>query len=142
MKRMAYGLVGLFVVCGVIIAGCAQKPVAEQAESMETWEPVQGMSLAEQKKQAYDIFKQILWLSDGPEREKHLPEIKALYREIIGRYPEIALAQESYLRLVILAKEEGTAAGDAEAERLYREFSVKYPDSKLMKIIENELAKD
>ena len=90
------------------------------------------------KEQAYEIFKEILELSDSQNRQKNLPQIKGLYREIIDKYPGIGLAQESYLRLIILAKEENTAKGDAEAERLYQEFLGKYPDSNLRRILETE----
>lgn len=131
---MAY----LFVVLG-IMAGCAQKTADLEQESAMGGEPVRGLSIEEQNKAAYDILKQILVLSDSPERQQKLPEIKALYREIIVNYPDIGLAQESYMRLVIMAKEEKTPEGDAEAERVYQEFLQKYPDSRLQRIIESEL---
>jgi hypothetical protein len=98
----------------------------------------QRLSMEEQKKAAYEIFKEILRLSDGPERGKNLPTIKALYRKIIETYPELGLAQESYMRLVILALEEKTPAGNEEAESVYRECLEKYPDARLRKVIENE----
>ena len=130
-----------FFVCWVMIAGCAQKPSEVGQESIKSSEPVQVLSIEEQRKQAYDILKEILLLSDSPERKAKLPEIKALYREIIDKYPDLGLAQESYMRLVLLAKEENTQAGDAEAESIYNEFLQKYPDSRLQRIIENELKK-
>ena len=126
-------LVALFL----MPAGCVQKSVGTGEESMQPRE-ISQVSHAEQKEQAYDIFKQILDLSGRQDRQKNLPKIKELYGEIIDQYPGIGLAQESYLRLIIIAKEEDTASGDAEAERLYQEFLVKYPDSKLRKILENE----
>ncbi len=140
MKMRIITLLCFFVFWG-IITGCAQKQAEVGQESIKSSEPVQVLSLEEQRKQAYDILKEILLLSDSPERVKKLPEIKALYREIIDKYPDLGLAQESYMRLVILAKEENTPAGDAEAESVYHEFLQKYPDSRLQRIIENELKK-
>lgn len=134
MKNKLVIVACVFLLLGVLI-GCAQK-----AEEMDTSpQPVQKLSLEEQRAAAYEIFKEILILSDSPEHEKNSPKIKSLYREIIDKYPDIGLAQESYMRLIIMAKEERTAAGDAEAEALYREFMQQYPDSKIQRIIENEL---
>ena len=56
---------------------------------------------------------------------KNLSEIKILYRKIINNYPDLALAQESYLRLIILDKDEHSPEGDAEAESLYQEYVTK-----------------
>ena len=122
----------------LLLAGCAEKSVGTGEKSMQTRETSQ-LSHAEQKEQAYDIFRQILDLSGSEDRQNNLPRIKELYQQIIDQYPEIGLAQESYLRLIIIAKEEDTASGDAEAERLYQEFVGKYPDSNLKKVLEYEI---
>ena len=140
MKMRIISLLCFFIFWG-IMTGCALKSAEVGQESIKSSEPVRVLSIEEQRKQAYDILKEILLLSDSPERVKKLPEIKALYLEIIDKYPDLGLAQESYMRLVILAKEENTPAGDAEAESVYHEFLQKYPDSRLQRIIENELKK-
>ena len=136
---MIKGLIGCLFMLVVLslVAGCATQTYDTGQKGRE--DSVQKLSPAEQKEQAYAIFKQILELSDAPERQKNLPQIKKLYREIIDKYPEVGLAQESYLRLVLLAKQERTESGDKEAEELYQEFADKYPDSRLRKVIENEL---
>ena len=123
------------------MGGCAQKTTEVEQKSIERRAPLQQMTIEEQQKEAFGIFTKILLLSDSPERDKNLPEIKFLYREIIEKYPDIGLAQESYLRLVMEAKKENTTAGDAEAEGLYREYLQKYPDSRMQPIIESELKK-
>ena len=116
MKVIMFSLLAAVL---LMLAGCADKSVGTGEKSLQTQETAQ-LSHAEQKEQAYEIFKQILELSDSMNRQKNLPKIKELYREIIAKYPDIGLAQESYLRLIILAKEKDTASGDAEAERLYQ----------------------
>ena len=138
---MKKGLIGclFMLVVRSLVAGCATQTYDTGQKGVGREDSVQKLSPAEQKEQAYEIFKQILELSDAPERQKNLPQIKELYREIIDKYPEVGLAQESYLRLVLLAKQERTVSGDKEAEELYREFADKYPDSRLRKVIENEL---
>lgn len=141
MKKNSMAIACLLIFFG-FMAGCAQKPGVDEQKGLTTTKEVQSLSIEEQKTAAYEIFKEILLLSDSPEREKNLSQIKSLYREIIEKYPDIGLAQESYLRLIMLAKEEKTAEGEAEAESLYREFLQRYPDSKLQRIMENELRKD
>ena len=131
-------ILSLLAAVFLLLAGCAEKSVSTGEKSMQPREASQ-LSHAEQKEQAYDIFREILDLSGSEDRQRNLPQIKELYQEIIVQYPEIGLAQESYLRLVIIAKEEDTASGDAEAERLYQEFVVKYPDSNLKKVLEYEV---
>ena len=138
MKMRIISLLCFFVFWGMM-AGCAQKTAEVKQNSIESREPVRVLSIEEQKKEAFVILNEILLLSNGPDREINRPEIKSLYREIIDRYPDLGLAQEGYMRLIILAKEENTPEGDAEAESLYREFLQQYPDSQLQRIIENEL---
>ena len=130
-------MLSLLAAVFLLLGGCAEKPVGTGEKSMRGREASQ-LSHAEQREQAYEIFKQIRELSDSQSRQKNLPQMKELYREIIDKYPDIVLAQESYLRLIIIAREEKTASGDAEAERLYQEFLGKYPDSNLKKILEYE----
>ena len=140
---MRKGIVQVLLCCLLfyVLAGCAGQSVEKGQEAMVPVEPVQKLSPAEQKEQAYEIFKQILELSNTPDRQENQARIKELYREIIDKYPDVGLAQECFLRLVILAKQEGTESGDREAEQLYQEFLQKYPDSRLQGIFKNELSK-
>ena len=135
--KMKVVMVSLLVFVLLMLGGCAGQSGGTGGKSIEVQKASQ-LSLGEQKEQAYEIFKQILELSDREHRQENLPRIKELYREIINKYPEIGLAQESYLRLIIIAKEEKTASGDAEAEGLYQEFLGKYPDSNLGSVLESE----
>jgi len=131
----------IFIFLVGIIYGSMHVAAQSAQKDMTNSGPAQKPNIEEQKKGAYEILKEILALSDSPEREKNIPEMKMLYRKIIDTYPHLALAQESYMRSIILAKEEKTSEGDAEAESLYREFLKKYPGSRLQPIIENELHK-
>ena len=124
-----------------LLISCHYVTLGSEVGSKEPFasEPVQKLNADEQKKPAFEILKEILSLSESPDRENNLPRIKALYRKIVEAYPDLVLAQESYMRLVILAKEENTPAGDAEAEQIYQEFLQKYPGSRMQRVIENEL---
>ncbi len=129
----------LFLLAAVLIvaSGCAEK-TAGVGEGAGVPEKASGLSPEEQDKKAYEILNQILELSSGMKRQSNLPQMKELYRDIIEKYPESYLAQESYLRLIIIAREEKTAAGDARAEQLYQEFLVRYPNSRMRRILEYE----
>ena len=122
----------------VMLSGCLEKSADVGEKAMKS-QSASRLSPEEQEKAAYVIFNQIRELSDSPERQKNIPQMKELYREIIERYPKSGLARESYLRLVMIAKKEGTASGDAEAERLYQEFINKYPDSNMRRFLEYEV---
>ena len=131
----------LLVLLGMM-AGCAPKSADMDQKSIESQEAAPKLTVAEQQNKAYEILEEILQLTDAIDREENIPEIKAGYREIIEKCPDTGLAQESYLRLVLLAREENTPDSNAEAERVYQEFLLKYPDSPLQRIIENELKKE
>jgi hypothetical protein len=131
LRRISFVLL-ICILPGIFI-GCAEKTVEKRQE------PVRQLSIAEQKEQAYKIYEEILVLNNTPGAVKNSPRVKELYREVIDAYPDITLAQESYLRLIIMAKEENTAAGDLEAEQLYQEFLQKYPDSRIKGTVEHEL---
>lgn len=132
----------LLVLAGVLIffmSGCAVQNM--EADRMSPRKSAPGAIYEEQNEKAYEVFEQILDLSKAPDRAENLPEIKRLYWEIIRQYPEIDLAQECYLRLIIIARDEKSPAGDMEAEELYQEFLETYPDSRLKSIAEEKLKK-
>jgi hypothetical protein len=130
-------ILSLLVAVFLFLTGCAEKSAGTGEKDMAP-QGISQLSPAEQEKQSFEIFKEILELSSGMDRQSNLPQMKELYREIIDTYPESGLAQESYLRLIMIAREEKTAEGDAEAERLYQEFLGKYPDSGMRRILEYE----
>lgn len=141
MKGIALAGMALVFLWG-IVAGCAQKPADIGQKVPEVSEPAVQLTPEEQNTRAFEILEEILQLSDTFYRKENIPQIKVLYREIIETCPDTGVAQESFLRLILLAKEEKTDEGDAAAAQLYREFLERYPDSRLKRIIENELARD
>jgi hypothetical protein len=134
VKVMLLFIVAVFLVFPV---GCVEKS-ADIGERAVEPQQTSRLSPEEQEEEAYVIFNQILELSRGLERQANLPRMKELYRDIIEKYPDSWLAQESYMRLIIIARQKKTPEGDAEAERLYLEFLNKYPDSRLRRILEYE----
>jgi tetratricopeptide (TPR) repeat protein len=101
----------------------------------------QPLSKEEQEKRALEAFNAILEITEKGPRHEILPELEKAYLEIINNYPEAPLAQESYLRLLLIYTKEFVPPKTEEAEKLYREFQMRYPDSPFKKEIENTMVR-
>jgi TolA-binding protein len=95
----------------------------------------------DRKDQAYEIFEEILILTETSNIKDSFPKIESLYFKIIHEYPDTALAQECYWRLVILYVEKSTPPLFEKAENTYAEFLKKYPQSVIKHLIEDTLSK-
>jgi TolA-binding protein len=140
MKTNIYFILFAFVLSIFLIA-----PVIASSENTgEAKPPVekkQKKVTSEREAKAFEIFDQILTLTETPDTKDVLPQIETLYLKIIKEYPDTALAQESYWRLIMLYVEKSTPPEYEKAENLYREFLKKYPDSVMDNPIENTLSK-
>jgi len=90
---------------------------------------------------AYEIFEMILMLSDESDKKDVFGEIEELYLEIIQKYPDTALAQECYWRLIIHYVEKSTPPLFEKAEKMYGEFLKNYPKSAIKNLIIDTLSK-
>ena len=109
------------------------KGLSEKAE--------QKTDLTDRKDQAYEIFEEILVLTETSDIKDAFPKIESLYFKIIHEYPDTALAQECYWRLVILYVEKSSPPLFEKAENTYAEFMKKYPQSVIKHFIEDTLSK-
>ena len=101
-------------------------------------------SRADDKAHAYEIFEKILILSnesDISENRDVFKEIEKLYLEIIQEYPDTALAQECYWRLIKHYLEKSNPPMFEKAENLYGEFLKHYPESVIKNLIVDTLSK-
>jgi len=98
-------------------------------------------NLTDRKAEAYEIFEEILVLTETSDMKDVFPKIESLYYKIIHEYPDTALAQECYWRLVILYVEKSTPPHFEKAENTYAEFLKKYPESVIRFLIEDTLSK-
>jgi len=119
--------------------------LAVPAENAEEAKPLiekeQKKITSDREKKAYEIFNEILTLTETTDTKTVLPQIEALYLRIIKEYPDTALAQESYWRLVLLYVDKYTPPKYEKAEDLYSEFLKKYPGSVIRNLIEDTLSK-
>lgn len=99
-----------------------------------------ALSVEEQNRAAFDAFNRILELKGEREGAAVLPELEAAYQDIIARYPETHLAQESHLRLMLLYLTDLNPPAFAKADNLRAAFVLRYPDSPMQGILDRTLA--
>ncbi|GBE06830.1 hypothetical protein BMS3Abin10_02487 [bacterium BMS3Abin10] len=132
MKRVIINIAVL-----ILLSSCAAAPVEKRAEP-----PEKALPVSEQESRALESFTDILEISGSSrDRQAVLPEMEKIYMEIIDYYPDAALAQESYLKLVEIYLREYSPPSYAKAEGLYKQFRGKYPGSVLRGFIEETIAK-
>lgn len=140
MKTNAYIILFVFVVSLFLVA-----PVKASSENPEEAKPSiekeQKKITSDREAKAYEIFDEILTLTETPDIKAVLPHIETLYLKIIKEYPDTALAQESYWRLISLYVDKSTPPEYEKAENLYQEFLKKYPGSVIKNLIEDTLSK-
>lgn len=131
-----YLLVFLF-----LITACAAAPQKTEEKKIAPAEKIptaeKKLPLEEQEKRAVEIFSEILSLTERPEeRRSALPQIEALYEEIINNCPDVTLAEESYWRLITMIIEEFKPPKIERAEKLYQDFLKRFPNSSMKIYIE------
>ncbi len=95
------------------------------------------LTLEEQDKGAFEILNKILGLAEKTaDRQALLPQMEALYEEIIDKYPDAMLVEESYWKVIAMDIEEFKPPKVDKAEKLYRDFFRRYPASPLNAHIE------
>ncbi|MBA4372987.1 MAG: hypothetical protein C0402_08990 [Thermodesulfovibrio sp.] len=127
------------VVLALVLSSCAA--TAQKQEVVEPARPASAMSQQEQDKKALEIFEQITEVFAESDRKSALPKAEALYLRIIREYPDAALGQESYWRLILICIRDYTPPQFEKAEAYHHEFVKKYAQSPLRREIEDSLAK-
>lgn len=99
------------------------------------------MTVQEQEDKAMDKFRDMLEGTKELRREDTVPLITAGYGEVIDKYPDSFLAEESYYRLMVLNLRDYSPPREEEAERLYREYFQKYKDPRIGMAMNGDLAR-
>lgn len=120
----------------------ATNPSEKQEETTPSEETKKKPYSTEQEEKAYELFEEILNLTETSDIQAVLPQMEALYLRIIKEYPDIALAQECYWRLISLYVDKSTPPSYEKAEDLYNEFLKKYPASVIKSMIDDTLSKN
>jgi tetratricopeptide (TPR) repeat protein len=141
MKRFITSIIAfLFLVSLCTIA--PQKVIADMPDTQRSsGKAGQKDSRTDGEAQAYELFEKILILSDKSDKKDVFEEIEKLYLEIIQKYPDTALAQECYWRLIIHYVNNSTPPMFEKAENMYAEFLRNYPESVIRNLIIDTLSK-
>ncbi|NOY65489.1 MAG: hypothetical protein GXO97_08885 [Nitrospirae bacterium] len=130
----------LLILIVVSVSSCAsdistRKDIAPVQEK-------QPLSVKEQQNEALRIFKRILEVRrKAKTSEEAVRKIEPMYLEIINKYPDAPLAQESCLRLIELYLRDYTPPATEKAELIYKTFRERYPQSILKGTVERTLTK-
>ncbi len=126
MKRFIL-FIGLLA---MVFGGCAPKEKRPPQVPQATVE--------EQQKKAMKVFQKVLEISEqkGPTPEA-LQEKIALLRQMPERYPDAPISQEAYWHIINIYLKQFYPPKVEEAERTYREFLRRYPNSPIKAAIES-----
>lgn len=102
---------------------------------------VKKSRMKEREAKAYEIFEEILILTETSGDKDVFKDIENLYLKIISEYSDTALAQECYWRLIMHYVEKRTPPMFENAENLHAEFLKKYPGSVINTLIVDTLSK-
>jgi outer membrane protein assembly factor BamD (BamD/ComL family) len=103
--------------------------------------PGKKVSANEQNALAMLEYEKILEKITERGKRNMLPELEDSYRDVIARYPEAFLAQESYWRLVEMNLIHYNPPRFDKAEQIRNEFLAKYPNSRMVRIIDDSIVR-
>jgi TolA-binding protein len=132
MKRASIYILFIF-----LLSACA---TASVQKAKPTVEPEKVLTPAEQEAKALEAFNNILTISrSSDERQAVLSKMEESYAQLIKDYPNAPLAQESYMRLIMIYVNDYSPPKYVKAEALYNEFLENYPGSVLKLRIDRAL---
>jgi hypothetical protein len=86
-------------------------------------------------------YEDMLDLTTEHGKRNVLPQLEESHREIITKYPDAFLAKESYWRLVEMNLTDYYPPRMDKAEQIREEFIQKYPGSKMIRVIDDSMAR-
>jgi len=149
--QMSYGnvLINGAYICAlavILLTACATTP--KEAQQAMPIEPVASDRVnkdqlhTEEEIKSLEIFTEILEVSrSARDRQSVLPQLEALYTQLIRNFPETPLAQESHWKLINIFVNEYSPPDYDKAEKFYRDFLKKYHDSPLRGVVEDTLGR-
>jgi len=115
-----------------MLVSCKSAPVDQSG-------PV--MTVTEQEEKAMERFKTLLDETRELDRSDAMPLILEGYREVMDKYPDSFLAEESYFRMMTIALHEVYPPKEEEAENLYNEYFRRYKHPQMGMAMNGELAR-
>lgn len=121
------------VLMGAVLLSCATVP-KEKVEAPK-------LSQEEQKERAYVKFNEMLEVTKNVRRTTVMDKIEEGYLEIIDKYPDTDLAEESYYRLIKLYNQDFFPARPEDAEEIYRLYFERYSEPKVGELLNDTMAR-
>ncbi len=130
----------------LIMTACATAPKEAPQALPDVSAPSDSMKQdhvrPEEEIKSFEIFKEIFSITrSARDRQSILPEIEALYKQIIRKYPETPLAQESHWRLINIYVNDYSPPDYEKAEKVYHDFLKNNNDSPLKGVVADTLGK-
>ncbi len=99
------------------------------------------LTVKEQNELAMKAYNDILDMTIENRKRDILPELEVAYNDLISRYPDSFLAQESHWRLISMNLVDYPSPRIDVAEKYYDEFLQRYPGSKMKMILDDTMAR-
>jgi len=121
----------IFILMTFLLVSCKAAPV-KQAPSL---------TVTQQEELAMKKFREILDSTKELKRQDAVPLIMNGYDEVIEKYPDSYLAEESYYRKMSIYLLENYPPMEKEAEDVYREYFSKYKKPRMGMAMNGDLAR-
>jgi hypothetical protein len=129
MKRFFFICLAMLL-SEILLFSCAMAPKAPPKPSVE-----------EQERLSMKKFEEVLEATANLPQSETREMVREGFYEIIDKYPDSYLAEESYFRLIISYLEDFYPPKEKRAEELYREYFDKYPAPKLNNVINDTMVR-
>lgn len=140
MRKSGSFFVSLALLASLLfLYSCATAPPPAAVEEPKAEVP--ALSPEEQQAKAKEKFMEMLDLTANVARHTVIADLEKGYIEIINKYPDSYLAEESYWRLIIMNLEDFYPPRTERAEELYREYFRKYPKPQLDNAVNDTMAR-
>ena len=130
----------------IVMTACATVP--NETQQVLPKEPTpsdrmkQGQIHPEEEVKSFEMSNEIFAITRSTrDRQSILPKIEALYMDIIKKYPETPLAQESHWRLINIYINDYSPPDYDKAESVYHDFLKNNHDSPLKGVVEDTLGR-
>jgi len=133
MAAISAAAAAIFLSCAPPAPEVVRPEAPEKAEAKLTPEEQNNLAMAE--------YERLLNMTVEKGKRNVLAELEESYRNIIAKYPDAYLAQESYWWLILMNLEDHSPPRIERAESYYEEFRKKYPDSTMKVVFDDTLGR-
>ncbi len=131
----------VFLVCTLLLTFLAYSTVVGVNKSACADLAESSLPFAVQQSKSMELFHEIFQISQEDDKFANIDRITDLYWQIIKECPDAPLAQESHWHLIETYLTYFQPPQVDEALLLFKQFKSRYPDSPLMNVLQDTMAK-